>query len=253
MSENLIIVSSAEQARERYSLSYSAGDFESPAEYGQQSRGVKTPSIVSGGDLARVVTSKEPGTLQAMRFGFTPHRSETCWDLLNKRSDTVSKSDDDSEYDRLMSIFMKPDFCEPITAFRCVVLVDAFLVTSPDNSYYLIHMRNKERPFALAGIYDHWKDPATGEGSVGFTILTAAPNAMLRRIGVDQMPVILTQKNVLKWLDLKTDRRQYLPLIHTFPDNVMNGYPISGKVFSGQLTGQLLQPIGRILSPDPRG
>ena len=238
MSENLVIVSSAEQARQRYHL-----------KAGLLCQAIKIPSIVSGGDLAWVVTSKEPGTLQTMRFGFTPHRSETRWDLLNKRSDTVSKSDDDSEYDRLMGIFMKVDFCQPIKAFRCVVLADAFLVTAPDNSHYLIHMQHKERPFALAGIYDHWNDPATGKSSTGFTIITAAANAMLRRIGVDQMPVILTQKNVLKWLDEKTDRRQYLPLIHTFPDNVMNGYPVSGKVFSGQLTSKLLQPIGRKLKP----
>ena len=132
MSENLVIVSTAEQALQRYHL-----------RAGQQRQGIKTPSIVSGGDLAWVVTSKEPGTLQTMRFGFTPHRSETRWDLLNKRSDTVSKGDDDSEVDRLMGIFLKVDFCQPIKAFRCVVLVDAFLVTSPDNSHYLIHMKHK--------------------------------------------------------------------------------------------------------------
>ena len=60
MSENLIIVSSAEQARQRYHL-----------KAGQQCQGIKTPSIVSWGDWAWVVSSKEPGTLQTMRFGFT--------------------------------------------------------------------------------------------------------------------------------------------------------------------------------------
>ena len=110
-------------------------------------------------------------------------------------------------------------------------------------------MQNKERPFSLAGIYDHWKDPLTGEVTAGFAIITVEANPMLRRIGVDLMPVILAQKNVSKWLDVKTDRRQYLPLIHTFPDEMMNGYPVSGKIFSGQLTNKLLQPIGSKLKP----
>ena len=73
----------------------------------------------------------------------------------------------------------------------------------------------------MAGIYDHWKNPLTGEITTGFAIITAGANPMLRRIGVDLMPVILAQKNVSKWRDLKTDRRQYLPLIHTFPDELI--------------------------------
>jgi hypothetical protein len=44
MSENLVIVSSAEQARQRYGL-----------KAGHQCQAIKTPSIVSGGDLAWVV------------------------------------------------------------------------------------------------------------------------------------------------------------------------------------------------------
>ena len=130
-----------------------------------------------------------------------------------------------------------------------MVLVDAFLVTSPENAHYLIYMQNKERPFSLAGIYDHWKDPQTGKVTTGFAIITAGANPMLRRIGVNLMPVILAQKNVSKWLDVKSDRMQYLPVIHTFPDELMNGYAVSGKIFSGQLTNKLLQPIGSKLKP----
>lgn len=242
MSENLVIVSRVEEVKRRY-------NFKANELCGT----VKTPSIVSGGDLAWVITSKEPTTLQTMRFGFTPHRSETRTDMLNTRTDEASIGDDDSDYDRLMGVFMKLDFWQSINAFRCVVMVDAFLVTLPDNIHYLIHMQNKERPFALAGLYDHWQDPKTKAYSTGFTIITVAANPMLSRMGVNQMPVVITLKNVLKWLDLKTDRRQYLSLIHTFPDEMMNGYAVSSKIFSGQLTTNHLQPIGSKLKPDKQG
>jgi len=238
MIENFVIVSSAEQACGRFQL-----------KLGEQNVALKSPCLVSGTDLAWVVTSQEPNTLQSRRFGFTSHRSDKRIDQLNIPTDILNKEEDDLEYDHLMSVFMKPDFNAPITSQRCVVLVDAFLVTSPDNIHYLIHMQNKERPFALAGIYDYWKDPQTVEVSAGFAIITAGANPMLRRIGVNHMPVILAQKNVSKWLDVKTYRRQYLPLIHTFPETVMNGYPVSGKLFSGDLTTQLLQPIGSKLKP----
>ena len=238
MIENFIIVSSAEQARHRVQF-----------KIGKHCVPIKSPSLVSGTDLVWVVSSKEPNTLQTMRFGFTSYRSDTLTDLLNIPTDTLRREEDDSDYDHLMVVFMKPNFCAPITSQRCVVLVDAFLVTTPENVQYLIYMQNKERPFALAGIYDHWKNPLTGEVTTGFAIITVGANPMLRHIGVDNMPVILAQKNVSKWLDVKTDRRQYLPMIHTFPDDVMNGYPVSGRIFSGQLTNNLLQPTGSKLKP----
>ena len=50
MSENLVIVSSAEQARQRYRL-----------KAGHQCQGIKTPSVVSVGDLAWVVASRDRG------------------------------------------------------------------------------------------------------------------------------------------------------------------------------------------------
>ena len=64
------------------------------------------------------------------------------------------------------------------------------------------------------------------------------------------MPVILAPQNVAKWLGLNQDRRVYLPLIHTFPDDLMNGYPVSGQIFAAQLTREKLQPIGQRLKPD---
>jgi len=51
----------------------------------EQSVALKSSCLVSGTDLAWVVTSQEPGILQSMRYGFTSHRSETLTDLLNQR------------------------------------------------------------------------------------------------------------------------------------------------------------------------
>ena len=78
MSENLVIVSSAEQARHRFQL-----------KTGKQCVPIKSPSLVSGTDLMWVVTSKEPTTLQTMRFGFTSYRSDTLIDQLNIQIDIL--------------------------------------------------------------------------------------------------------------------------------------------------------------------
>lgn len=239
MSESFVIVSTAEQAKVRYKLQ--SVEFALP---------IPKPSVISGGDKAWVLTSKSPETLQSMKFGYTNEYAKQRMDLLNLRTDQVDREDDEQEYDRLWRVLGKVQFAEAMHRLRCVVLVDAFLVTSPDNTTYLIHMQNQERPFAIAGIFANWLNFDTGLYETGFTIITAAANPMLKRIGVEHMPVILTQQNVSVWLDLNTDRRKLYSLIHTFPDDLMNGYPISGKIFAGNLTNTILQPIGERLNKD---
>ena len=238
MCENFVIVSTQGQALSRYSLR--SNEFCFP---------IHSPSILSGGDKAWVITSRSPDTLQSMKFGYTSEFSEKSMDMLTLSTDQVKLENDEQEYDRLMRV-IKPEFAASFHSYRCAVLVDAFLVISPDNNNYLIHMQNKERPFAIAGIYANWLNPETTLYETGFCVITAASNPMLRRIGVEHMPVILAPQNVTKWLDIRQDRRVYLPLIHTFPDDLMNGYPVSGKIFSPGLTNDILQPSGQKLKPD---
>lgn len=238
MSENFVVVSTQGQALSRYSLR--TNEFCFP---------IQTPSIISGGDQAWVITSRSPDTLQSMKFGYNSEFSKVRKDILVLRCDKVYLRQGEQEYDRLMRVITH-EFAASFKSYRCAVLVDSFLVETPDNTPYLIHMQNKERPFAIAGIYANWLNPETDRYETGFCILTAASNPMLQRIGVEYMPVILTLQNVTKWLDLREDRRVYLPLIHTFPDDLMNGYPVSGKIFSPHLTNDLLQPIGQKLKPD---
>jgi len=235
----MIIISTAEQAKSRYGLQLDKAFVPIPR-----------PSLLSGGDQAWVITSKSPDILQSMKFGFTSEHSQKRMDLLNLRTDLTEREEEEDEYDRLMRIVTRLEYSASMRSCRCAVLVDAFLVTSPDNITYLIHMQNHERPFALAGIYANWRNAETGNCETGSTLITAAANPMLRRIGVVHMPVILTPKNVIKWLDLSLERRHYLPLIHTFPDEQMNGYPVSGKIFSVKLTTSMLQPIGSRLKPE---
>jgi putative SOS response-associated peptidase YedK len=238
MIENLIIVSTAEQARSRYHLKPDNSCVP-----------ILIPSLLSGGDQAWVITSGAPDLLQTMKFGYNSEHASRRMDLLNLRTDETEREEED-EYDRLMRIVTRLEYSASMRSCRCAVLTDAFLVTSPNNTTYLIHMQHHERPFALAGIYANWLNSETGNYEPGFTLITAAANPMLRLIGIEHMPVILTSKNVIKWIDLNQERRQYLPLIHTFPDEQMNGYPVSGKIFSRILTNDKLQPIGSKLKPE---
>ena len=128
MCENLVIVSTITDIKKRYNVKSD-----------ESCLAVKSPSILSGSDLAWVITSKDPRTVKSMKFGFTSHRSEIRTDTLNVKTEDVNNQDKDNEYDRLMGIFMKPHLSEPISSFRCVVMVDAFLVTIPINIMAYLH------------------------------------------------------------------------------------------------------------------
>ena len=238
MCENFVVVSSIIEIRQKYNLK--ADDSIQP---------IKSSAVISGGDKAWVVTSKNPYTINSMYFGFTVHESKKRTDLLNVRIEEMNKLSQDQEYLSLMGAFSKPHLSEPINSFRCVMLVDTFLVTSPDNITYLIHLQNQERPFAIPGIYDHWQDPESGEYTSGFTIITSESNPMLMSIGINSMPVIFSPDKVRTWLDMRSTKREFLLLLHTYPDANMNGYPVTGKILSGNITREMLNPTGQRFKP----
>jgi putative SOS response-associated peptidase YedK len=53
----------------------------------------------------------------------------------------------------------------------------AFLGTGKNKQPYAIAMKSGE-PFALAALWENWKDPATGENIRTFTVLTCEPNPL---------------------------------------------------------------------------
>jgi len=61
-------------------------------------------------------------------------------------------------------------------------------------------------PFGIAGIWDKWTDPATGEVVVSFSMLTvnADKDVVMRQFhrpgDEKQIPVIIPQENYILWL-----------------------------------------------------
>ncbi len=72
-------------------------------------------------------------------------------------------------------------------------------------------MRNG-RPFAFAGLWEHWEESG-GSAVETCTILTTAAKATLSPIH-DRMPVILPPPDYALWLDSGiSDRDRLLPLL----------------------------------------
>lgn len=156
-----------------------------------------------------------------MRFGLIPSWSKekkTRYSLINARAETVTK---------------KPMFRRLLAKHRCLVPTTGFYEWKKVGSRKTPHfIRVKyENYFALAGLWDHWKDPK-GEEIKSFTIITTKANDVLSEIH-PRMPVILRKEDEGLWLsDQVLTDKELERLSQPFPSGLMISYPVSSSVNS---------------------
>jgi putative SOS response-associated peptidase YedK len=138
--------------------------------------------------------------------------------LINARAETVAE---------------KPAFRSAFKQRRCLVLADGFYEWQQQESkkqkqpfYFRL---NDERPFAFAGLWEHWEN-TNGEEIESCTLLTTEPNELMRPIH-NRMPVILDPNNYELWLDPDVKKPELLqPLLRSYPTEEMTAYPVSKVV-----------------------
>ena len=135
--------------------------------------------------------------------------------LINARGETLAE---------------KPSFRGSYRHKRCLILSDGFYEWKAFGSRktktpYYIHMQDR-KPFAIAGLWDHWESP-DGSSVKSCTIITTTPNDLMESIH-DRMPVILHPRDYAKWLNPAPQTPENLqPLIKPFPTEAMTAYPVS--------------------------
>jgi putative SOS response-associated peptidase YedK len=121
-------------------------------------------------------------------------------------------------------------FREAYARRRCIVPVDGFFewraikgarVKQP----YAIAMKNGS-PFGLAGLWENWRDPSTGEWERTFAIITVPSNELVRQIH-PRMPAILAPGDYDRWLGPEPDPHD---LLITYSSEPMMMWPISTRV-----------------------
>jgi putative SOS response-associated peptidase YedK len=86
-----------------------------------------------------------------------------------------------------------------------------------------------DKLFAMAGLYDRWKDPQ-GLEVLSFTIITTAANELMASIH-DRMPVILSREDEEVWLapgELDGGERERL--FRPYPAERMEAFSVSKLV-----------------------
>ena len=163
-----------------------------------------------------VITNEEPETLNFFRWGLIPFWAEDPsigYRMINAKAETILE---------------KPSYKTAFRNRRCLVPADSFFEwkKDKDKTPYRIHLKN-DVPFAMAGIWDKWKDP---EGKIihSFSIITTSPNSLMEKIHT-RMPVILREGDEKTWLG-QTGPDELLGLLKPYPAEEMDAYPISKLV-----------------------
>jgi putative SOS response-associated peptidase YedK len=135
---------------------------------------------------------------------------------------------------RAEGVFDLPSFRNSVLTGRCLI---------PATGFFEFHHRNKsvtpyyiflpdEEIFSFGGLYERWRNPATGETMQTFTILTVPANKLCSEIhnggkNPFRMPLIISKENESRWLDRSLHRSEIKQLFRPFDTNLMDAYPIS--------------------------
>jgi len=108
---------------------------------------------------------------------------------------------------RAETIAEKPSFRAAFKRRRCLVPVSAFFewreVPGQTKKQKLRFTSPDAHPLALAGLWEHWQRPETGELVESFTVITTSANDFMAPIH-DRLPVILGKADWEAWLDQDT-------------------------------------------------
>jgi putative SOS response-associated peptidase YedK len=161
-------------------------------------------------------------SLDLIRWGLIPH---WCQDAKGGRRRINAKAE---------SVSSLPMFRDAYALRRCIV--DGFfewraIRAARAKQPYAIAMKDGS-PFGLAGLWENWKNPNTGEWERTFAIMTVPSNELVAQIH-NRMPAILETRSYDRWLGTEPDPHD---LLITYPSEPMTMWPISTRVPPGVKT-----------------
>ena len=139
-------------------------------------------------------------SLDPLRWGLIPH---FCEDPKGGRKPINAKCE---------TVGTLPTFRDAYRRRRCIVPIDGFFewkaIKGKAKQPYAIAMKDGY-PFGLGGIWENWKDPASGEWVRTFAIITTNANELVAEIH-NRMPLILALADYARRLSDEPDPRDLL-------------------------------------------
>jgi putative SOS response-associated peptidase YedK len=185
-------------------------------------------------DTVNVVTRTDgKNILEPMRWGLVPR----WWSkpLKELRLATFNA--------RVETVTTKPFFKEAFKRTRCLLPASGYYEwqDTPAGKQPHYFTRVDGQVISFAGLWDEWKDRATGETLKSCAMIITEPNAMVAEVH-DRMPVVLEQEHFTPWLDNEAG----LEILEPAAEDVLQRCSVSKRVNSSKAPKEdetLIEPV----------
>src|SRR5208283_1125897 len=183
----------------------------------QRARNLRPRYNIAPTTAIDVVTLAQTGPeLVPMRWGLIPgwwkKTAKEVPSTFNARAETVAE---------------KPMFRSAFKRTRCIVPASGYYewraAEGGKQPYFISAARGEV--LSIAGLWDQWKDPETGEPVLSATLIVTSANDFTRPIH-DRVPVLLGQRDHEAWLTGKAG----VELLRPAPNNLLRMWPVSKRV-----------------------
>ena len=177
-----------------------------------------------------VVTRQELGKLQLIHWGLIPHWAKTDDAAADIRTKTINA--------RSETIYEKPSYRTAAQkGQRCLIPITGFYewhtIGSKKFPFYI--STTDQKITSVAGLWDEWSNPDTGELIPTYSLLTTDANPLLAAIHntKKRMPCVLTPEAERAWLHDDLSEVDVLALLAaSYPANRMHSHSISKLITS---------------------
>jgi putative SOS response-associated peptidase YedK len=187
-------------------------------------------NVAPGDQLVTVGVREGVPTGRMLRWGLVPpwaRDPSIGYRMINARAETVAE---------------KPAFRTSFARRRCLILADGFYEWQRQGrAKQPFHITRADgRPFAFAGLWTGWKDPAIEDEDRAWlrtcTIVTTEANDKITGIH-PRMPVMLEPDEEQIWLDPERPQDELLRLLHPLPEEETSFRAVSRAVNNARYDG----------------
>jgi putative SOS response-associated peptidase YedK len=162
-------------------------------------------------NIVRLVAGKR--IFEPIRWGFVP-----AWWLLGAEPTHPATFNA-----RVETVATAPFFRTAFRRQRCLIPVSGYYEWRDTQPYYFA--RRDGSVMTIAGLWDEWRSPDTGEVIRSCTMIVGEPNRLVAEVR-DRMPVILEPRQFKSWLSGEAGLRISKPA----GEKVLKKHPVSKRV-----------------------
>lgn len=184
--------------------------------------------------VVRLDREQQHRSLDALHWGLIPHFArdkKIAYKLINARAETIDTT---------------PSYRTAFAKRRCLVVAHGFYewrTLAPKRKQPFAIAKSDDTPMALAGVWENWKDPTTGEWIRSVAIVTTEANQALASLH-DRMPVVLQPADFGLWLGERPSAPDQLKALLTPSTEAFTLWPVDPRMNRVQVDDpQVLLPI----------